>query len=262
MTNEKRKLARHSDALPTEKSRRRELIYSAMEALYDEILDLESALVALELVYFGKPAAEPSAELAPAAEKEPRGSAPLKRKGPGKGRGRKHLSQTPAAKLARAYREKKKAEAGQAHSAHEVLKDHSQAGVIEEAAALDRPGNALIDRKERKARKLAARTEPQPAPDPNPDRKPTVPPVVNGSLTGLPQRDAIKAVLRRASRQLNSAEILDRLTVGGYHFNSENPKGALSVALASMRGELMTERRAGRLWFDPITGGELERGNQ
>jgi len=253
------------------KESRRASIFAAIEALNIEIeLNLE-AVRALELIYFGRVSTgdvELIPKPAPAAEKKPRGSAPLKRKGPGKGRGRKNLSQTPPAKLARAYRAKQKAKAdqapaaepaaapdpGKAHSAHEALKDHSQAEV-EKAKAHDFPPQRKGS--ERKASQASNST---PAAG-NPGRKPTVPPVTTGSLTGIPQRDAIKAVLRRASRQLNSAEILDRLTVSGYHFNSQNPKGALSVALASMRGELMTERRAGRLYYDPIKGGELEGGN-
>lgn len=283
------KKARHSDTQPTENSRRRELIYGAMEALYDEILDRERALAALELVYFGAPRTEPSAQPAAAPEKEPRGSTRKRRKKAAKGKTRRKLSQTPAAKLARDYREKKKAEAaaagsqatpekvqrggskpatipatlgdpqpaGKATGAHEAMKAKTEAEIDREAAALDRPGNALIDRKARQERKLAARTEPQPAPDPQPaERKPTTLATVNGTLQGLTQRDAIKAVLKNAARPLDSSQLLVRLLNGGFQFKSENPKAALSVALATYRGELTTETRAGRVFYYPIERGE------
>lgn len=257
------------------KTTRRAAIYAAMEALYDEILDHERALAALELVYFGTPRKDRSAKPAAEAKKEPRGSAPPKRKGPGKGRGRKKLSQTPAAKLARAYREKKKAEAaaaagspaaipakigapqpaaepGEAHSAHQVLKDQSEAGAIRESLAEGRPGNALVDRRHRKPVTPAEQKEHSRRNGGNPGRKPTLPPVKSGSLTGLTQQDAIRAVLGNAARQLRSDEILARLLAGGFHFKSSNPRSALSVTLSTMRASLNTETRAGRVFYDPI----------
>lgn len=72
-----------------------------------------------------------------------------------------------------------------------------------------------------------------------------------GTLAGLNQREAIKAVLRKAARQLTAEEILDRLTVGGYRFNSQQPGKALSVALATY--QFSHERRAGRNYYNPIT---------
>jgi len=257
------------------KNTRRAAFYAAMEALYDEILDLESALSALELVYFGKPTGDGKTSVswrsahfpAPPAEKRPRGSTPPKRKGPGKGRGRKNLSQTPAAKLAREYRAKQKAkadqappaaepEAGQATSAHEALKAQSQAEIEK-----DKGGDFPRQRKgsERQASPASADNGTEAG---NPGRKPTVPPVETGSLTGLTQQNAIRAILRRAARQLDSSEILERLRVGGYKFRSDNPRRALSVTLATMGGELMTETRAGRLHYDPIKTADLEGGEE
>jgi len=269
------------------KEERREAVYHAIECLNLEIEQRLEAVRALELIHFGRVSTgevELIPKPAPAAKKEPRRSPQPSRKKAAKApawpepkKGKRKPSQTTSAKLARAYRAKKKAEAaaaagspapipatigapqpaGKATGAHEALKAKSEAETDKEAAALDRPGNALIDRKARKERAEAARTEPQPAADPQPAAaRPTTPPSGNGTLRGLTQRDAIKAVLRNATTLLDSSQLLVRLLNGGFQFKSDNPKAALSVALATYRGELTTETRAGRVFYHPIEGGK------
>ena len=191
-------------------------------------------------------------------EKGPRGSATRKPKGPGRGKGRKVLSQTKAAKLARAYREKQKAKAtaekapaaGPTTGAHEALAEQSAADVEAAAKAQSLPPQ---DPNRRRARQPGTK-EPgslhvEPA-----TRKPTTPPNGSGSLAELTQREAIKSILRKATRPLDCADILNALHAGGYKFKSQNPRNALTVALATYRGELTTETRAGRVFYHPMGG--------
>lgn len=81
----------------------------------------------------------------------------------------------------------------------------------------------------------------------------------NGTLTGMKLAPAIRAILRKAPRPLTSGEILDRLQAGGYQHTASGPLSNSVTGTLSTMG-LLYERRAGRNYYEPLKGGELEGG--
>lgn len=212
-------------------------------------------------------------ETAKSPEKEPRQAPQHRLLKPGRGKGRKVLSQTPAAKLARAYRQKQKDKAkgraddsmrhreataksepaaGPTTGAHEALAEQSAADVEAAAKAQALPPQ---DHNRKRARQPGTK-HPGATERSGPDPRPTTPRNGAGTLAGLNQKEAITEVLKRATRPLDCNDILSALHVGGYQFKSQNPRNALTVALATYRAQFVTEIRAGKRIFYPIGKGD------
>ncbi len=85
---------------------------------------------------------------------------------------------------------------------------------------------------------------------------------------GLLQDDAIRLVLEKEGRKLNSSEIAEAMKAGGYIFASANPPNAVVVAAnTNRRGYFTTEKEGNRTliglkeWWestDTVEGGEEE----
>lgn len=247
---------------------------AAIDRLREEIRERTDLLDRFERVLYGVAMGPDPVTTPETVEKEPRGSTPPKEKGPGRGKGKRVLSQTPAAKTARAWRAKQKGKgklydrvnplavakataekapaAGSPTGAHEALAEQSAADVEAAAKAQALPPQDPNRKRARnpgtKAPGATERSQPEP--------RPTTPRNGAGSLAGLNQREALKRVMAQATRPLDSTDIMNALNAGGYHFRSDNPKGALSVALATYGGLFVTERRAGRVWYQPTEKGD------
>lgn len=246
---------------------------AAIDRLREEIRERTDLLDRFERVLYGVAMGPDPVKTEETVEKEPRGSTPPKEKGPGKGKGKRVLSQTAAAKTARAWRAKQKAKAaepwgpmkmggdptaekapaaGSPTGAHEALAEQSAADVEAAAKAQALPPQ---DPNRKRARNPGTKA-PGPTERSDPEPRPTTARNGTGTLAGLNQREALKRVLGNATRPLDSTDILNALHAGGYKFSSNDPRAACSVMLATYGGPYITERRAGRVWYQPTEKGD------
>ena len=136
--------------------------------------------------------------------------------------------------------------------AHEALAQQSAADVEAAAKAQALPPQDL----NRKRSRQPGTKHPGATERTQPDPRPTAPRNGTGTLALLTQREALKRVMGQATRPLDSTDILNALLAGGYRFNSNDPRKACSVLLATYGGSYVTERRAGRVWYQPTEKGD------
>lgn len=207
------------------------IIFAAIQAINHKIDELQEALAALEVIYFGAGELDKAAkrlEAGQAGKKEPPESTEPSRKRGAQGKPwSKQQRENYAATIAKRAKAGGMATAKKRPAAGPTWKDGERVTVGEAAAGERIP-------------------------------KPTTPPTTNGSLSMMGQKEAILQILEKTPRPLTAVEILDRLKVGGWHSRSENPRAALSVRLAEMR--LSYETRAGLHHYQPIKPLELGRG--